>query len=67
MAQIAENEPLKVHHAHTDTHVVLALSRPVDNLQMTLEQAEAFITRVRESMDMLRAHQLRPATPGSTH
>ena len=67
MAQHAENEPLKVHHAHTDTHVVLAISRPVDNLQMTLEQAEAFIARVQESMNMLRAHQQKRSAAGSTH
>lgn len=50
---------LQTQHGHTDTHVVLAFSRAVNNIMLTPEQAERFIEGIRGSMKMLADHQAR--------
>lgn len=57
----AENLPLHFHHGITDTHVIVQMTRAVDNFQLTPEQAEKFISVMSQ---MLAELQKRSAGKG---
>ena len=45
MAQKIEELPLQFHHGHTDTQIYVQFTRPVNNILLTPEQADAMIAR----------------------
>lgn len=53
----AKQQDLTVQHGWTQTHVVVIFPRPIDNIQLTPEQAEAFIKSMQGSLEGLRALQ----------
>lgn len=57
MVMKAESAPLTMQHGHTDTHVVIKVSKMVDNIVMAPEEAEAFIKAIQASMKLLAEHQ----------
>ncbi len=64
MPQQTQELHIRTDHGHTDTHVVLRFSRPIDNLTFTPEQARAFIANVEKSLVLLAEHQKRKAAGG---
>ena len=56
MAQKIEELPLQFHHGHTDTQIYVQFNRPVNNILLTPEQADAMITCITKSKAMLLEH-----------
>lgn len=48
---------LKTNHGHTDTHVVIQFSQPINNIMLTPEQADEFAKQVLHSKQLLAEHQ----------
>lgn len=60
VAHKLETGPMAVTHGHTDTNVLVQFGRPADHLLFTIEQAEDFITKMRTSISMMKAHMANP-------
>lgn len=56
MAQELKQMPLQLQHGHTETHVTITFSQPINNLMLTPAEAEAFLATVSKSRDMLLSH-----------
>ena len=54
MAVQAQNLPLNFYHGCSDTHVLVQMSRPVDNFQLTPEQAERFLAAMNQALATLQ-------------
>ena len=50
-------KPVNIKHGHTDEHVLMLYSHPVTESYYTIEQAEALIEAVRNSIDRLKEHK----------
>ena len=51
------HQDMTIQHGWTETHVVVVFPRPINNIQLTPEQAEAFIKTLQGSLEGLRALQ----------
>lgn len=43
-------EQVDIRYGHSETHVLVVLSRPIDNLRLTPEQARAMIAALTEAL-----------------
>lgn len=50
-----QEEQVTIQHGWSETHVVVVFPKPLGNLQLSPEQAEAFITSLRASLAGLAA------------
>lgn len=60
MAQEAQQMQIKVSYGHSETHVLVRYSRPVEISILTIEQAEAMRVELANAIGALKAHQAKP-------
>jgi dTDP-4-amino-4,6-dideoxygalactose transaminase len=56
MAQQAQQQ-FNIRHGHTDEHVLVQFPQAVPNLLLSIAQAEAFISAMKDSIEKLKTHQ----------
>lgn len=57
MAQRVESAEINIQHGHNDDQVVVIFPRPVTQLGLRIDQAEVFISAMKNSIEKLKAHQ----------